>query len=79
MGKCRSSEQLKVSTVLAISFNPKLRVIRITDGSLLDADSLKTIESIADSQDFQIWIEQVSDEKEGVGILIEDGEVVNEG
>ena len=75
--QCSSSEQLKVSTALAISLNPKLRVIRITDGSLLDAESLTVLESIANAEDFQIWIEQVDDNKEGGGILIEDGEVVS--
>ncbi len=71
--QCSSSEQLKVSTALAISFNPKLRVIRITDGSLLDEESLGVLESIAESEDFQIWLEKVDDSETGVGILIEDG------
>ncbi|MBU0691517.1 AAA family ATPase [bacterium] len=73
--QCSSSEQLKVSTALAISFNPKLRVIRITDGSLLDEDSLEILRTIADSEDFQIWLERVDDSAGAVGVLIEDGEI----
>jgi hypothetical protein len=33
-----SAEQLRVSTAIAMSSNPELRVIRIKDGSLLDPD-----------------------------------------
>lgn len=73
--QCASSEQLKVSTALAISFNPQLRVIRITDGSLLDAESLEILRALADSEDFQIWLERVDDSADGAGILIEDGMV----
>jgi ABC-type cobalamin/Fe3+-siderophores transport system ATPase subunit len=69
-----SAEQLRVSLAMAIALNPKLRVIRIADGSLLDADNLALVESIAREHDFQVWIEMVGDGHEH-GIIIEDGEV----
>lgn len=68
------SEKLKISLAIAMALNPKLRVIRITDGSLLDTDNMKLIDSLAEEKDYQIWIEKIIDE-EGVGILIEDGSV----
>ncbi|GAA2546014.1 energy-coupling factor transporter ATP-binding protein EcfA2 [Neomicrococcus aestuarii] len=71
-----SGEQLRVSLAMAIALNPKLRVIRIADGSLLDSDNLALIESMAKAHDFQVWIEMVSD-GDGRGIVIEDGEVIN--
>lgn len=70
-----SAEQLRVSMAMAMSLNPKLRVIRITDGSLLDSASMQVIEEMAKTGDFQVWIEQV-DESGKVGIVIEDGAVV---
>ncbi len=70
-----SSEQLKVSISVAMSMNPKLKVIRIQDGSLLDSDAMKVIEEMAKEKDFQFWVEQV-DESGKVGIVIEDGHVV---
>lgn len=76
--QCSSSEQLKVSTALAMRLNPKLRVIRITDGSLLDSESMDTLQKIANSEDFQVWIEVVNDSADGPGVLIEDGAVVNQ-
>ena len=72
--QCSSAEQLKVSVAMAMALNPNLRVIRITDGSLLDTDNLALIKAMAQDKDFQIWIEQVSDSGK-VGVYIEDGEV----
>lgn len=75
-GQLSSSEQLKVSLAMAMALNPKLRVIRITDGSLLDDDNMKVIKSMAKDNDFQVWIERVSDTGE-LCFIIEDGEIIN--
>lgn len=69
-----SAEQLKVSISMAMSMNPKLRLIRIMDGSLLDSGNMEIIKSMANDNDFQIWIEKV-DETGKIGIYIEDGEI----
>jgi DNA repair exonuclease SbcCD ATPase subunit len=69
-----AAERLRVSVAMAMAMNPEVRVIRITDGSLLDSENLALIESMATEHDFQIWIERV-DESGEVGIVIEDGEV----
>ena len=69
-----SAEQIRVSLAMAMSLNPRLRVIRILDGSLLDADNLALIEQMAAEQDYQVWIERVSDPSE-TAVVIEDGEV----
>ena len=69
-----SAEQIRVSLAMAMALNPKLRVIRIMDGSLLDSDNMALIEDMAREKDFQIWIERVAD-GEGAGVVIEDGEV----
>ena len=71
-----SSEQLKVSMSIAIALNPKIRVIRVTDGSLLDDDNMKVIKSMAKDNCFQIWIERVND-LSGIAFVIEDGEIKN--
>jgi len=68
------AEQLKISMAIAMASNPKLKVILIRDGSLLDDDNLKIIEAMAKEKDYQIFLEKVSSD-EGVGIVIEDGEV----
>ena len=71
-----SSEQLKVSLCIAMALNPKLRVIRITNGSLLDRESMATIKKYAKKEKYQIWIEKV-DGSGTVGFYIEEGEVKN--
>lgn len=69
-----TGQQIKVSTAIAMALNPKLKVILIRDGSLLDSDGLKAIQEMAQEKDYQIWLEKVEN-GEGSGIYIEDGEI----
>ena len=69
-----SAEQIRVSMAMAIALNPKLKVIRIQDGSLLDIDSLGLIEATAQEHGYQIWLEVVGDDIEDAYTII-DGEV----
>ena len=69
-----SAERLRVSVAMAMALNPKIRVIRIADGSLLDSENLAVIEAMAAEQGFQVWIEVV-DETGTIGVVIEDGAV----
>ena len=69
-----AAEQLRVSVAMAMALNPEIRVIRITDGSLLDSGNLALIAEMADEHDFQVWIEKV-DESGTIGVYIEDGVV----
>lgn len=75
--QCSSAEQLRVSLAMAMAVNPTIRVIRITDGSLLDSQNMALIEEMAADRDFQVWIERV-DESGAVGVHIEDGAVVSD-
>lgn len=63
--------QLRVSTAIGMAANPRLRVLRIKDGSLLDEDSMADLAKMAETDDFQIWVEVVGDG--GVGIVMENG------
>lgn len=74
--QCSAAQKLKVSVAVAMALNPKLRVIRIDDGSLLGPANMKIIEEMAKENDYQIWMEVV-DVSGKVGIYIEDGEVKN--
>ncbi len=69
------AETLKISMSVAMAVNPKLRVIRIKDGSLLDSKNLAIIDRMADDNNFKIWMESV-DETGEIGIVIEAGEVI---
>jgi DNA repair exonuclease SbcCD ATPase subunit len=72
--QCSSAERLRVSLAMAMALNPTLRVVRITDGSLLDSANMALIAEMAADNDFQCWIERV-DESGDVGVVIEDGHV----
>lgn len=72
---CSAAEQLKVSIGIAMVLNPKIRVIRITDGSLLDDKNMKVIEEMAEEHDFQVWIERV-DSTGKMGVFIQEGEII---
>lgn len=74
LDQASDAEQLMVSTAIAAALNPKLRVIRIRDGSLLDDDAVQQLGKFADAHDMQIWIERV-DGSGTVGIVMEDGHV----
>lgn len=69
-----AAEQLRVSVALAMAANPKLRVLRIMEGSLLDSASMQIIQDLAAENDYQVWVEVV-DESGKVGVVIEDGQV----
>ena len=75
LDQASGAQKLRISMAIAMASQPDLRIIRITDGSLLDSKSLEVIRATAAEKDYQVWIESV-DETGKIGIVIEDGEVV---
>lgn len=69
-----TGEQLRVSVAVGMALNPKLRVIFIRDGSLIDDAGLALIAEMADKKDYQVWLETVHS-KDPTAVVIEDGEV----
>jgi len=68
------AQKIRTSVAIGAAMNPKLKVLLIEDGSLLDDDGLKLVAGLADEYGFQIWIERVGD-KDASAIIIEDGHV----
>lgn len=71
---CSGSEKLRTSVAIGLALNPKLKLMLIRDGSLLDAGGMKLLAEIAEKNDAQVLIERVSDGDE-IGVQIVDGEV----
>lgn len=69
------AEKLRVSVSLGLAMNPKLNVMLIREGSLLDEDNLAMIAKMAEDADGQVWIERVGTGEE-MTVIMEDGEVV---
>jgi hypothetical protein len=63
-----TAEQLRVSVAIGLALNPSLKVLLVKGGNDLDSASLKLIAEQAAEADAQIWMERVSESKEGVGV-----------
>lgn len=74
--QCSSSQQIRISVAMGLAMNPKLRVLLIREGSLLDTKNLEMVAKMAEKADAQIWIERVSRGSE-CSIIIEDGSVLS--
>ncbi len=73
-----TSQQLIVSTAIGMALNPRLKVLILREGSLLDDSSLEELSQYVKDQDYQLWIERVTPTEEsekGCTIVIEDGAV----
>lgn len=68
------AEAIEVAAAVAMAGSPTVKVMFARNGSLLDAESLRRIASMADAQGFQLWMEIVDSSPDGPGIFIEDGE-----
>lgn len=77
LNQASNAAQIRVSMAIGMAANPKLRVLRISDGSLLDDDSLQLVADEAKAKDFQVWIERVETGGK-VSVIMEDGEATGE-
>lgn len=69
------AESLRVSVAIGLAMDPKLRVILVREGALLDDESLAALKDEAAKRDAQIWIEVVG-KRDGMSLEIEDGGIV---
>jgi len=74
---CSSAEQLKLSVAMGIKMNPKLRIMLIRDGSLLDDESLETLRQMAAKSGHQVWLERVGIGEECM-VVIDEGTLMDE-
>lgn len=69
-----SSEQLRVSVAIGLALNPRLKVMLVRDGSLLDSAGRAMLAEMAAAAGAQVWMERATD-GEAIGVVIEDGEI----
>ena len=75
--QCSTAQKIKVSVAMGLAMNPKLRILLIREGSLLDEKSLALIGEMAQQADAQVWMERVSKGDE-CQVIIEDGSIKQE-
>jgi DNA repair exonuclease SbcCD ATPase subunit len=71
------SEQIKVSTLIAMRQNPELRDIFIEDAAVINDETLKLISDIAKEKEYKVWFELFQPKAGKEGIHIFDGEVIS--
>lgn len=74
LSQASSAEQIRVSLAMGMALNPKLRVLMIKDGSLLDEDSMAAIREQVTEGGYQLWLERVGNADQGA-VIITDGQV----
>lgn len=70
------AEQLRVSVAVGAARNPRLRIMLVRDGSLLDNDSMLLLGNLARDAGAQLIVERVEIDQHTT-VVIEDGEVVD--
>lgn len=69
-----TAQQIRAAIAIGLALNPRIRVLLIRNGSLLDETSMAVVEQMAEEKDAQIWIEVVGDDVPAT-VIIEDGEL----
>lgn len=68
-----SAEQLRVSLAMGMALNPKLRVLIIRDGSLIDDETMAAIQQHVEESNFQVFVEVVR--RDGCSLVISEGRI----
>lgn len=62
---------IEIGLKISMALNPNLRIMRIKDGSLLDSEMLSIIQNACKSNDYQLFLEKVTEDKE-IGFVIDE-------
>jgi DNA repair ATPase RecN len=77
LSEVSSSVQLRISIAIGLALNPTLKVLLIRNGNLLDDDGLKLVAEQAEAAGAQVWMEYVTNDADGVSVMLEDGHVAD--
>lgn len=70
-----TAEQIRISTLVAMAQNPKLKVILIREGALVNKANMKVLTDLAASGGYQLWIERFSETPGEDSLHITDGHI----
>lgn len=76
LSQASQAERLRVSVAIGLALNPKLKVLLVREGALLDEEALQLLAQLAEDAGAQVWVERVGKGDPGA-IIIEDGMVEN--
>lgn len=72
-GQVNSAMRRRVAFAIATSGDPKLKLVIVKDGDLLDTDSLDAIREVADERGYTVLVERDRDESRSIGFTVQDG------
>lgn len=75
--QCSDGELIDLSVDVGMALNPRLKLLRIKVGSLLDEAKRERIVRRAIDRGYQVLMEIVAEPGKGTGIVIEEGEIVS--
>jgi DNA repair exonuclease SbcCD ATPase subunit len=70
-----TAERIKVSTMIAMSQNPELKVIFVREGALVSRANLAVLTKLAEQNDCQLWLEVFSEDPHDDSLHITDGHI----
>lgn len=68
-----TATQRKVAFAIATAGDPKLKLVIVRDGDLLDADSLAAVREVGEERGYTVLVERDRDESREIGFTIEAG------
>lgn len=78
LSQCSSSQRYEIGLALAAALHPKLRLIFVREGSLLDWDKKARLRDWAKTNGYLVIFEVVAKDVEGPGVVIVDGRARDE-
>jgi len=73
-----SAMRRRIAFAIATAGDPKLRLVIVKDGDLLDADSLTAIADLAEERGYTVLVERDRDESRRIGFTVRDGSIAEE-
>jgi DNA repair ATPase RecN len=74
-----AGERLRICVAIAMKMAGDLKILRISNASLLDKDSRQELAKLIEESEFQGWIEFVESDSDGIKYIVESGKVRKEG
>lgn len=72
-GQTNTATRLRVAFAIATAGDPKLKLVIVRTGDMLDSSSLASVASLADERGYTVLVERDRDESREIGFTIVDG------
>lgn len=73
LSQVNSAMRRRIAFAIATAGDPKLKLVIVKDGDLLDSDSLAAIADLADERGYTVLVERDRDESRRIGFTVRDG------